>query len=128
MNKDTINIDGKTYVRQDAPSINPTDITNARKKLAKIVKLSLLGSFMFGSLLVMLGFDILISFIVFWFAFCISVIIGNVFVRKEFSDEVFDAAFPARAKLPESSISSSSYEHRYSTTYSNYSGNIHNSN
>ena len=119
MNKDTITIDGKTYVRQDAPSINPTHITNARKKLAKIVKFSLLGSFMFGSLLAMLGFDILISFIVFWFAFCISVIIGNVFVRKEFSDEVFDSAFPERQKSTDDYHTNPSYRGMGGNIWSN---------
>lgn len=124
MNKDTINIDGKTYVRQDKPTVNPADVANAKKQVSRIKKLSLLGSCILGFILVLIGIDTFVSFIISGFACIISIVIQANSIEKNFSADVIQEAFPERTKIPESSQSSFYDNHRHSPRYSNLPGNI----
>lgn len=99
MNKEIINIDGKTYVRQDSPTIDPDEIAKAKalvsavKKNALIMTIKLLplifivvGIF-FGELSVAIGSCI----VCFFPCYIITVLVMHSKNKSAVPDEVWEA-------------------------------------
>jgi hypothetical protein len=66
MNKDTINIDGKTYVRQDKPTVDPAEIKRTEELFAKSRRISTIAGVILAIPLALL----FKSFLGWFFLFC----------------------------------------------------------
>ena len=92
MNKDTINIDGKTYVRQDNPTVDPAEIKRAEKLCLRYRRMSSLLALITATILGYLFNDI-----IFWFISLLplkmlyGMLIYFFKIRHMISEEVLDA-------------------------------------
>ena len=98
MNKEIINIDGKTYVRQDSPTIDPDEIAKAKALLEEIKHKAFSRTFIFAVLLTLFGLNIVYSFILFVIGTLVSSQLSYTFyVKPKFSKEIWDAVPPYRS-------------------------------